>query len=117
MDYAQRQGKSALLNSAIAETGGEILVLSDANTEYQPDAIKKLVRWFADPRVDVVCGRLLLKDPAGGRNVDSLYWRYETFLKNVRGEAGRCWAPTARSMRFAAAPTCRFPTIRSSTIS
>ena len=61
LDYPQRRGKSALLNSAVMETGGEILALSDANTEYRPDAVKNLVRWFADPRVDVVCGRLLLK--------------------------------------------------------
>jgi cellulose synthase/poly-beta-1,6-N-acetylglucosamine synthase-like glycosyltransferase len=94
LDYAQRRGKSCLLNSAISETGrgkgtaGEILVLSDANTEYQPDAIKKLVRWFADPRVDTVCGRLLLVDPVRGNNVDGLYWRYETFLKKCEGRLG-----------------------------
>jgi cellulose synthase/poly-beta-1,6-N-acetylglucosamine synthase-like glycosyltransferase len=88
LDYRQRRGKSAVLNSAIAETAGEILVLSDANTEYRPDAIRKLARWFADPRVDVVCGRLLLVDPASGRNVDSLYWRYETFLKTCEGRLG-----------------------------
>jgi len=88
LDYRQRRGKSAVLNSAIAETAGEILVLSDANTEYQPDAIQKLARWFVDPRVDVVCGRLLLKAAVGGKNVDSLYWRYETFLKNCEGALG-----------------------------
>jgi cellulose synthase/poly-beta-1,6-N-acetylglucosamine synthase-like glycosyltransferase len=88
LDYHERRGKSALLNSAIAATGGEILVLSDANTEYQPDAVQKLVRWFADPRVDVVCGRLLLKNPAGGTNLDSVYWRYETFLKTCEGRLG-----------------------------
>jgi cellulose synthase/poly-beta-1,6-N-acetylglucosamine synthase-like glycosyltransferase len=88
LDYRPRRGKSAVLNSAIAASGGEILVLSDANTEYQPDAVRKLVRWFADPRVDVVCGRLLLKGPAGGTNLDSAYWRYETFLKTCEGRLG-----------------------------
>ena len=88
LDYPQRRGKSGLLNAAIAETGGEILVLSDANTEYQPDAIRKLVRWFAAPEVHVVCGRVLLRDPVGGKNVDSLYWRYENFLKQCEGRLG-----------------------------
>ena len=88
LDYRERRGKSGLLNAAIAETGGEILVLSDANTEYRADAIRKLVRWFVDPGVDTVCGRLLLRDSHQGRNVDGIYWRYETFLKNCEGRLG-----------------------------
>jgi len=87
-DYHLRRGKSGLLNAAIAETEGEILVLSDANTEYQPDVIRKLVRWFADPRVDTVCGRLVLRDAQHGGNVDGIYWRFETFLKNCEGKLG-----------------------------
>ena len=88
LDYPQRRGKSQLLNAAIAETGGEILVLSDANTDYRPDAIRKLVRWFIDPGVDTVCGCLVLQDAEHGRNVDGIYWRYETFLKNCEGKLG-----------------------------
>jgi cellulose synthase/poly-beta-1,6-N-acetylglucosamine synthase-like glycosyltransferase len=88
LHYPERRGKSAVLNAAIAQTGGEILVLSDANTEYRPDAVLKLARWFTDPRVDTVCGRLLLRDPAHGTNVDGLYWRYETFMKKCEGRLG-----------------------------
>ena len=82
------RGKSGLLNAAIAQTESEIVVLSDANTEYRPDAVLKLVRWFADPRVHTVCGRLVLRDPVHGRNVDGLYWRYETFIKKHEGRLG-----------------------------
>jgi hypothetical protein len=35
-----------------------------------------------------VCGRLVLTDPATGTNVDSLYWKYETFLKNCESRLG-----------------------------
>src|SRR5439155_13080232 len=35
-----------------------------------------------------VCGRLVLIDPVSGNNVDSLYWRYETFLKKCEGRLG-----------------------------
>jgi cellulose synthase/poly-beta-1,6-N-acetylglucosamine synthase-like glycosyltransferase len=79
-DYSERRGKSTVLNATFPELTGEIVVLSDANTLFAPDAISKLVRWFADPAVDAVCGRLILTDPATGQNVDSLYWRYETYL-------------------------------------
>ena len=88
LDYRQRCGKSGLLNVAIADTGGKILVLSDANTEYQPDAVRKLVRWFVDPSVDAVCGRLVLRDSEGGKNVNGVYWRCGTFLKGCEGRLG-----------------------------
>ena len=35
-----------------------------------------------------VVGRLILTDPQTGRNVDSLYWKYETFLKRCEGRLG-----------------------------
>jgi cellulose synthase/poly-beta-1,6-N-acetylglucosamine synthase-like glycosyltransferase len=62
--------------------------MSDANTLFAPDAISRLVRWFADPSVGVVCGKLVLTDSETGRNVDGLYWRYETFLKQCEGRLG-----------------------------
>ena len=38
-----RVGKAAALNAAVAEAGGEILVFSDANSIYAPDALRALV--------------------------------------------------------------------------
>ncbi|MDQ3333156.1 MAG: glycosyltransferase family 2 protein [Planctomycetota bacterium] len=87
-DYADRRGKASLLNATIPELTGEIIVLSDANTLFELDAISRLVRWFEDPTVGTVCGRLVLTDPATGQNVDSLYWRYETYLKKKEGRLG-----------------------------
>jgi cellulose synthase/poly-beta-1,6-N-acetylglucosamine synthase-like glycosyltransferase len=81
LDYPTRRGKAAVLSAAMQELRGSIVLLSDANTFTDRSAAKSLVRWFADERVGVVCGRLLLQDPATGKNADGLYWRYETFLK------------------------------------
>ena len=33
-------------------------------------------------------GRLILTEPRTGRNADSLYWKYETFLKRCEGRLG-----------------------------
>jgi cellulose synthase/poly-beta-1,6-N-acetylglucosamine synthase-like glycosyltransferase len=88
LEYSQRRGKAVALNSAFADLRGEIVILSDANTFTEPTAARKLVRWFQDPRVSTVCGRLILNDPVQGRNVDSLYWKYETFLKRCEGRLG-----------------------------
>ena len=88
LDYAQRRGKAAVLNASMAKLHGQIVVLSDANTFTDPAAVRNLVRWFADPSIGAVCGRLVLTDPATGGNVDSLYWRYETFLKKCESRLG-----------------------------
>lgn len=87
-DYPQRRGKATVLNVTLLELGGEIILFSDANTFYDAAAAKNLVRWFADPSVGVVCGKLKLVDARSGQNVDSLYWRYETFIKECEGRLG-----------------------------
>ena len=83
IEFASRRGKSAVLNDVLATLTTDIIVLSDANTRMETNAVRRLVRWFQDPRVGVVVGRLVLNDPATGRNVDGLYWKYETFLKRM----------------------------------
>ncbi len=88
LDFPQNRGKATVLNAAMREATGQVVVLSDANTHFQPDAVRRMVRWFHDPGVGAVCGRLVLTDPKTGRNVDSLYWRYETFLKKQEGRLG-----------------------------
>ncbi|MFZ0333823.1 MAG: glycosyltransferase [Candidatus Acidiferrales bacterium] len=51
-------GKSAALNHALAEASGEIIVTIDADTVVDPDAIPRLVRHFADPRIGAVAGNV-----------------------------------------------------------
>jgi len=88
IEREQRRGKASAINAAWDELHGDIVLLSDANTEMEQDAVRKLVRWFRNPKVGVVCGRLQLTDPASGNNVDSLYWKYETHLKQWEGRLG-----------------------------
>ena len=86
--FPQRQGKAGVLNSAFPQLRGDVVVLSDANTNTGRSAIRQLVRWFQSPNVGVVCGRLVLTDPATGTNVDGMYWKYETFLKVCENRLG-----------------------------
>jgi exosortase len=88
IDYRLRRGKAAVLNATMALVRSEIVLLSDANTSIAPNAARQLVRWFARPEVGAVCGRLVLTDPASGRNVDSAYWHYETRLKVKESRLG-----------------------------
>jgi glycosyltransferase involved in cell wall biosynthesis len=75
-----RGGKVAAQDSAVRQTTGDIVAFSDANSTWAPDALRKLVRNFADPSVAYVCGRLNLQAD-DGRNKEGLYWRYELALR------------------------------------
>jgi len=50
------RGKPFALNLGLAQAAGEIIVTIDADTSVAPDAITRLVRHFADPRVGAVAG-------------------------------------------------------------
>ena len=86
--YPWNRGKAQTLNDAMTQLRGDVVVLSDANTHIERFVVRRFVRWFKDPGVGVVVGRLVLTDPASGRNVDSFYWRYETFLKVCESRLG-----------------------------
>lgn len=83
--FSGRRGKAATLYATVPLAEGEIVVFSDANALYRPDALKKLVRHFADPRIGCVSGRLVYvdygADSAGAS--ESLYWRYEMWVKGL----------------------------------
>jgi len=86
----QRLGKTAAQNAAVEKARGEIIVFSDATSLYEPDALRTIVRNFADATVGCVGGRLIYVDPADthiGRGAKS-YWGYETFLKRHESNAG-----------------------------
>lgn len=89
-DFKERRGKVNVLKDLAGKAKGKILVFSDANTIYQPDAIKHLVKYFIDKRIGCVCGRLKLKSPNGSEEgeYEGLYWRYESFIKSMEGELG-----------------------------
>jgi len=52
------RGKAAALNNALLEAKTEFVVTIDADTEIEPNAIRKLLRHFSDPKVGAVAGNV-----------------------------------------------------------
>jgi cellulose synthase/poly-beta-1,6-N-acetylglucosamine synthase-like glycosyltransferase len=75
-----RGGKVAAQNRAVAAATTEVVAFSDANATWAPDALRKLVRNFADPDVAYACGQLRY-ERADGSNREGAYWRYELWLR------------------------------------
>jgi cellulose synthase/poly-beta-1,6-N-acetylglucosamine synthase-like glycosyltransferase len=84
-----RGGKSLGLTRFVPQAKGAIIVFSDANSIYRPDAIRNLVRHFADPAIGFVVGhQRYIEDESLSTASESLYWRYETFLKVQESRIG-----------------------------
>jgi cellulose synthase/poly-beta-1,6-N-acetylglucosamine synthase-like glycosyltransferase len=86
----ERRGKTAGLNRTLPLLNGDIVVFSDANAMYEVDALRKLVRNFADDQVGYVTGeaRYLLGGKAAADTGERAYWGYEMELKRLETQLG-----------------------------
>jgi len=82
-----RGGKIRAQNSAVARARGELLAFSDANSIWDPDALRTLVGAFGDAKVGYACGQVQFVNQ-GGTNQEGLYWRYEMALRTLESKLG-----------------------------
>lgn len=84
------QGKSTAQNRAVVETHENILFFTDADVMLQPDAVKKVIRNFADVSVGCVVGDIIYlnEDDTSVSQGEGAYWRYELFLRNMESNVG-----------------------------
>lgn len=101
LEYSpERRGKIHAVNRTVPMATGEIIAFSDANSMFNRDALKKLVRNFGDPSVALVAGeKRIANDDGTVSDGEGLYWRYESALKrldsrvsSVMGAAGEIFA-------------------------
>jgi cellulose synthase/poly-beta-1,6-N-acetylglucosamine synthase-like glycosyltransferase len=83
----ERGGKVAAQDRAVRETDSELVAFSDANATWSEDALRKLVRAFADPGVGYVCGQLKIL-AADGSNKEGVYWSYEMLQRSAESTFG-----------------------------
>lgn len=73
-------GKMAAQNAGVEQATGAVYAFSDANTMWQPDALRQLVGALAVDGTDYVCGNVSFVNETG-TNQEGLYWRYEMWLR------------------------------------
>jgi len=78
-----RGGKTAAQNAAVKHARGEIIVFTDASTEFSPETLRSLLLPFSDPRVGCVGAALdYVSDEGSGIGKGAgAYWRYERRVK------------------------------------
>jgi cellulose synthase/poly-beta-1,6-N-acetylglucosamine synthase-like glycosyltransferase len=81
-----RNGKTAVLNHLAAMGPADLLVFTDVNCRFRPDAVRQLARAFADPRVGLVSGRTVII--GGDADAEGFYARFEQWLKRKESRMG-----------------------------
>jgi poly-beta-1,6-N-acetyl-D-glucosamine synthase len=88
-------GKAGALNFGMSRVTTPLTVFADARQAFSGNAIHALVSAFADPRVGVAAGHLVL----AGNESSGLYWRIESALRQAESTLG--WAHAASGAIYA----------------
>jgi cellulose synthase/poly-beta-1,6-N-acetylglucosamine synthase-like glycosyltransferase len=90
ISFPQHQGKSAIQNGLVAAASGEILVFTDADCILPAQALARLIENFEDERIGLVTGspRYQNELETDVTQNESLYLRYETWLRNQESDCG-----------------------------
>jgi cellulose synthase/poly-beta-1,6-N-acetylglucosamine synthase-like glycosyltransferase len=96
----EQPGKPKALNAGLAMARGEILFFTDVRQALEPDSLRMLVEQFADPRVGVVSGELVIREGDSYEEASvGLYWKYEKLIRaaqsridSVPGATGAIYA-------------------------
>ncbi|HNX15298.1 MAG TPA: glycosyltransferase [Oscillospiraceae bacterium] len=76
------------LSKAINAANGEIIVISDTETVYESNAVKKLAKHFSDKCIGCVVGQLRKAD-TGGKEIDGgAFRKYENFVRKQESKLG-----------------------------
>lgn len=95
-----RSGRATVHNACVAAARGEVVVFTDAATEFAPDCLRRLVGALADPSVGCVSGHLVYRNAAAGgiARHAGWYWRYELALRRLESATGSTVAATGACM-------------------
>ncbi len=82
----ERRGKACAINLGKQHAEGEIVLVTDANSHFEPDVLRQMMPHFEDPKVGAVGGRYMVSNPDNVYTAsESFYWDLEYIMR--RGEA------------------------------
>ena len=80
----EHKGKTNAQNETQKLATGEILVMTDANSMFETNAIRELVSYFYDKKVAYVCGKLkYVNNDNLTSSTESLYWKLDLKVREI----------------------------------
>ena len=88
MHIDERNGKIAAVHRVMKEVDTDIVVYTDANTFLNREALRLMMRHYADPETGAVSGekRVQVDESSDATAGEGFYWRYESKLKKWDSE-------------------------------
>lgn len=89
--FTENQGKATVCNKLVDKSSGEILIFGDADHFYEPNAVKNIVQYFADPNTGGVAGIIDMRNSPDESAVgveEQSYYAYDTPIKIAEGDCG-----------------------------
>ncbi|MDP9423676.1 MAG: glycosyltransferase [Pseudomonadota bacterium] len=85
-----RTGKAAGMKQLVQHAQGEILVFTDADVALAPDAIERLLPYYADAEIGGVCCTVRMLSDSGNSTSEtgSLYWSWDDRLQQLESATG-----------------------------
>ena len=82
---SKRLGKTNAQNETQPLCSSEILIMTDANAIFAPDAVRELAASFADPSVAYVTGRLRYSNTSTNETAgrESFYWEFDLRCRDI----------------------------------
>lgn len=90
LDFTSNRGRASVHNDCARDAKGDILVFSDAETEFTPNFLRHITTPFQDPKVGLATGvmELLNKSESGLAVSRGVYWKFEYWMRNLESNAG-----------------------------
>lgn len=91
MHAHERRGKIHAMNRGMKTVTTPIVFFTDANTMLNREAIKEIIKQFADPGTGCVTGEKRISSEGRQKAVgagEGLYWQYESWIKSLESETG-----------------------------
>lgn len=81
-------GKTNAQNETRMLCNTEILIMTDANAMFEPNAIRELVSYFTDPSIAYVSGQLryLNTDESNTANSEGFYWKLDLMCRSIESK-------------------------------
>jgi glycosyltransferase involved in cell wall biosynthesis len=80
--HQQNRGKGACIHTALSYVKGDIIIIQDADFEYNPDDYPKLLRPIFENKADVVYGSRFLRQNNFKYKINYIANKFMTFLLN-----------------------------------
>lgn len=88
--FPERKGKTACLNQVVPGAKGDIIVFTDANSMFPPEALQKFSSNFACEQIGLVTGWTKYRKPGGTEETVGSYARLEMVIKQAESMISSC---------------------------